>query len=58
MQASLINVAILTLKGQNIQALTLYTQATEAQLAATNAYMRLITLYNQLIQKYWGSAHS
>jgi hypothetical protein len=57
MQVSLINVAIITLKEQGIQALTLLTQAVEAQLAATNAYMRLVALYEQLVQKYWDSTH-
>ena len=56
MEISLIHVTIITLKEQNIQALTLHTQAVEAQLAATNAYMRLVALYEQLVQKYWNSA--
>jgi len=41
----------------NTEVLSLYIHAVEVHIAATNAYIRLVALYEQLVQKYWNSAH-
>lgn len=56
-QVSLIYEVIKTLNRGNSQAVSLYTEALEAHIAAVNAYTRLVAIYNQLFQKYWNDAH-
>lgn len=56
-QISNLCVLIGTLEGGNTQVFSLYIQAVETHVTSINVYIRLVSIYEQLIQKYWNSAH-
>jgi hypothetical protein len=53
-----IYVLIKTLNGKgNTQAASLLVQALQAHSAATSAYISLVEIYKQMVQKYWNNIH-
>ncbi|MBP5976641.1 hypothetical protein HW132_28890 [Brasilonema sp. CT11] len=57
-QVSHIIVLIKTLDKESPQLIPLYIQAVEAHLCAINACRRMVTIYEQIFEKYWNNFHA